>query len=405
MKVLNCVAQNYAWGKLGCDSAVAALKSSANPLFIVDSSEPYAELWMGTHPSGPSVIAPQQGHEGDSYLLSSWLKNNPAASGTSNGELPFLFKVLSIRKALSIQAHPDMQVAQQLHAQYPEVYKDSNHKPEMAVALTKFEALCQFRTVEEIIDHLQSFPEFSALIDKKVEAELKANQTKESLRKLFESFIYAKESNLKQQLETLRSRLKTKQLSNSLSDIEDLVLRLDGQFRDDIGVFFPLLLNYIKLQPGDALFIRGNEPHAYISGDVFECMSCSDNTVRAGLTPKYKDTATLIKMLTYESGSPEISHQKVIQNDPQHVIYTPPVPEFEVEAITLSSDQEYDLPPRKTGSIFIVLSGTALAQGETNVTLQKGTICFVSASEKIHLKAGEQGILLYRASANETIKF
>lgn len=62
--------------------------------------------------------------------------------GTVSGDdLPFLFKVLSVRKALSIQAHPDAALARELHAAKPALYKDANHKPEMTIALTRFEAL------------------------------------------------------------------------------------------------------------------------------------------------------------------------------------------------------------------------------------------------------------------------
>ena len=55
------------------------------------------------------------------------------------GDLPFLLKVLSIHTALSIQVHPDKAQAAALHAARPDLYKDPNHKPELAVALTRFE--------------------------------------------------------------------------------------------------------------------------------------------------------------------------------------------------------------------------------------------------------------------------
>lgn len=46
--------------------------------------------------------------------------------------------------------------------------------------------------------------------------------------------------------------------------------------------------------------ISPDEPHAYISGDLIESMVSSDNVVRGGLTPKFKDTKTLQDMLIYE---------------------------------------------------------------------------------------------------------
>lgn len=52
--------------------------------------------------------------------------------------------MLSVEKALSLQAHPDKELARALHKSLPDVYKDENHKPEMALALTEFEALCGF---------------------------------------------------------------------------------------------------------------------------------------------------------------------------------------------------------------------------------------------------------------------
>ena len=58
------------------------------------------------------------------------------------------------------------------------------------------------------------------------------------------------------------------------------------------------------MQPGEALFLGANEPHAYLYGDCVECMAASDNVVRAGLTPKFKDVETLTSMLTYTDGPP-----------------------------------------------------------------------------------------------------
>merc|ERR1719230_814277 len=70
--------------------------------------------------------------------------------------LPFLFKILSVRTALSIQAHPDKKLAAKLHATRPDVYKDDNHKPEMAVAITKFEGLCSFQPAYSILSNCRA---------------------------------------------------------------------------------------------------------------------------------------------------------------------------------------------------------------------------------------------------------
>ena len=83
---------------------------------------------MGTHETCPSYLSDQS-----SKLLSQHLNQNPHLVGedvrrafedsTKDGGLPFLFKVLAIEKALSVQAHPDKRLAQQLNKSHPDIYK------------------------------------------------------------------------------------------------------------------------------------------------------------------------------------------------------------------------------------------------------------------------------------------
>lgn len=128
--------------------------------------------------------------------------------------------------------------------------------------------------------------------------QLIANQDEPALRAFFKSFIYTDIESVAVQLKHLRARLQTRS-RDTLTTVEALVLRLNDEYSDDIGCFCPFILNYITLQPGEAVFLGANEPHAYLSGDCIECMACSDNVVRAGLTPKYIDKVTLHQMLTY----------------------------------------------------------------------------------------------------------
>ena len=131
--------------------------------------EPYAELWMGTHPSGPSVV------RASGEPLLDHVRRHPGELGERvaerfGGDLPFLFKVLSVRTALSIQAHPDKVLAESLHAERPGVYKDANHKPEMALALTDFEALSGFVESEALARALEETPELRACVGDGAEA-------------------------------------------------------------------------------------------------------------------------------------------------------------------------------------------------------------------------------------------
>lgn len=129
--------QSYDWGKLGSSSLAAqfAERCLANEQFQAVDTKPYAELWMGTHPNVPSrVITRSNQDDASSSLLSSHVRAHPDfylgskitsryPSSASDGSLPFLFKILSIRKALSIQAHPDKQLAERLHKERGDVYK------------------------------------------------------------------------------------------------------------------------------------------------------------------------------------------------------------------------------------------------------------------------------------------
>jgi mannose-6-phosphate isomerase len=73
---------------------------------------------------------------------------------------------------------------------------------------------------------------------------------------------------------------------------DSLILRLNTQFPNDTGLIATLLLNHLTLKKGQAFSMDPSEPHAYIHGDCIEAMALSDNVVRLGLTPKFKDTKT-----------------------------------------------------------------------------------------------------------------
>ncbi|KAH7658477.1 Mannose-6-phosphate isomerase type I protein [Dioscorea alata] len=332
---LRCSVQNYDWGRTGEESTVAVLFSRNNP---IDPEKPYAEFWIGTHPSGPSSLLSLGSSDSQPVLLKSWILENPSSvlgdkvSEKWHGDLPFLFKVLSVAKALSIQAHPDKELAKALHEMNPSVYKDSNHKPEMAIALTEFKALCGFVGIEssclrkekavfffpygfrflhcfikELKDILTSVPEIRDMIgDEHIDKYMSiketdpSDETKVVLRSIYTKLMSTSEEVVSESVSKLKHRLNTESKVRMLTEKEELALRLEQQYPNDIGVISSFFFNYVKLIPGEALHIGANEPHAYISGECVECMATSDNVVRAGLTPKYKDVQTLCSMLTYK---------------------------------------------------------------------------------------------------------
>ncbi|XP_072290927.1 mannose-6-phosphate isomerase isoform X1 [Eucyclogobius newberryi] len=398
---LACRAQLYSWGKLGLNSEVAQLLLHSATQSNIDPDTPYAELWMGAHPKADSGILldriPDQ-------TLGSWIQKNPQSLGSKvrerfNGKLPFLFKVLSVRTALSIQAHPDLDLAVRLHAQFPEHYPDDNHKPEMAIALTPFTGLCGFRPVSEILDFLSEVPELLALVGPDSVQALKSglsdlDQTGSALKFCFSSMMRSRPDLVQTQLQALVHRA-----SEGKVPLDSLLLKLHSQFPGDIGCFCIYFLNLVELQPGDAMFLRANEIHAYLYGDCIECMACSDNTVRAGLTPKFLDVETLCEMLDY-SPSPAQSKLFPCRRDDQddHVtLYDPPIDDFSVIRIQVPLEVKcYTVSALDSGSILLVVSGSAHCPEHDDITLRRGSVFFLSANHSLRLEV-TSSIELYRA--------
>src|SRR4030042_767751 len=97
--------QEYAWGSR---TFIQKLLRESIP-----KGKPLAELWMGTHPHGPSQVL----WEGKWILLSRLIQESPESilgEGIARrfcNQLPFLFKVLAAANPLSIQCHPDLKQA------------------------------------------------------------------------------------------------------------------------------------------------------------------------------------------------------------------------------------------------------------------------------------------------------
>jgi len=388
------------------DSAVARFLKNQMPGYEVDSDSPIAELWMGTHPSGPTIVVSSD-PEIDNKTLLNLLNLFPEYVGNVNilsrygTNLPFLFKVLSVGKALSIQAHPNKALAEELYRNDPFHYPDSNHKPEMAIALTDFEALCGFRPHSEIEAFLDNVPEFRAIVGVEVTANYKNSQDKkQGLKQFFTALMTAPENVVTQNSEALVERWSREEtIDPDKEALRKLFLRLYSQFPNDIGCFSIFFLNYLMLKPGEALFLGQDEPHAYILGDCIECMACSDNVVRAGLTPKYKDVKTLCNMLTYisKSAKDQIFAPQIVDEFTKS--YVVPVPEFVVDAIEVKGEHvrlsfEYKLTQKESGSILIVINGDANCQG---TKLYAGYVGFIPAMTSLLINNLKSPLLIYRA--------
>ncbi|KAM3728524.1 putative mannose-6-phosphate isomerase [Dirofilaria immitis] len=371
MEKLTCAVQMYDWGHQGSQSEVALLMQAADKQFVIDETKPYAELWMGVHPNGPSKLV------SNGKLLSEKIAESKSSLGDhEGGSLQFLFKVLSVNKALSVQSHPDKEKAKILHSSDPAHYPDNNHKPEMAIALSDFQLLSGFRPFHEIYDNIKTFPELWNLITSKTIIEnLKTGndfEKREALKKIFFEYMHSSTESVSKAVQQLAVRLKNK---NDRSALEALLLRLNNEYPDDVGVFAPLLINYFTLKKGDAVFMGPNSPHAYLLGSCVECMACSDNTIRAGLTSKFKDIDTLCSDLTFEMVEPPYFFPKTI--GPGIREYAPPVQEFAVHELRSEANELQDIA---ASSIIIVIKGSAeIHIRAEKVKVGRGEIYFLPA--------------------------
>ncbi|XP_050719999.1 mannose-6-phosphate isomerase-like [Eriocheir sinensis] len=400
---LECAVQKYAWGVPGMKSSVAQLAKAATPEFEVSEEETFAELWMGTHPNGPSVI------KGTGEVLGHYIRRHPGVLGTPviqtfGEQLPFLFKVLSVNQALSIQAHPNKSHAEELHQQRPEVYKDPNHKPEMTIALTPFQALCGFRPAHEIVKHLRELPELQQVVGEDNANTFIEEPTEGNLKECFSAMMNAPKEKIESALNDLITRFSEMDAAKGSELLQDLFMTLHDKYPGDVGCFSIYLLNYLTLQPGQAMFLGPNVIHAYLFGDCIECMACSDNVVRAGLTPKYQDVETLVSMLEYNMVPAESRNFEGFKMDNYTILYNPPVLDFAVDMIEVPSGvEQYTLRPVESASIVLVVEGNTSkvevnppAPGEVPqvTSLQRGSVIFLAADQSLTLKPNSGSRLL-----------
>ena len=242
------VVQHYAWG----DTAFIPRLLGVEP-----DGRPWAELWLGTHPNGPSLLA----------------DGRPLADVT--GQLPYLMKVLAAAAPLSLQTHPNAQQARAGHRRG--LYPDGNPKPELLCALTPFAALCGIRPVTAT---LELFDELG--IDELARV-LTAHGPGHVLDGLYRG--------------ALDPRPAIDACADSGRPEAQWVRELSTRYPRDPSVAVTLMLNLVELSPGQALRLDAGNLHAYLRGAGIELMGASDNVVRGGLTVKPVDVDDLLRIV------------------------------------------------------------------------------------------------------------
>jgi mannose-6-phosphate isomerase len=239
--------QHYAWGD---PTFIPTL------LGVEPDGQPWAELWLGTHPNGPT-------HLRDGRPLSEL-----------TGELPYLLKVLAAAQPLSLQTHPNAEQARQGHARGH--YVDPNPKPELLCALTAFEAFCGVRPVDDTLVLLHEL-DLHALARM-----LTADGVGAVVEGLYRGTIDAHPA-IAACVESDRAEARW-------------VRQLHSMYPDDPSVAVTLLLNLVTLAPGQTIRLDAGNLHAYLHGAGVELMGASDNVVRGGLTVKNVDADELLRV-------------------------------------------------------------------------------------------------------------
>ncbi|HCS4234548.1 TPA: mannose-6-phosphate isomerase [Enterobacter roggenkampii] len=371
-KLINSV-QNYAWGS---KTALTDLYGIANP-----NNLPMAELWMGAHPKSSSKI---EDASGQALSLRDVIDADKAALlgdkvAQRFGELPFLFKVLCADQPLSIQVHPNKQAseigfAKENAAGIPldaaeRNYKDPNHKPELVFALTPFLAMNAFREFSEIISLLQPVAGANNAI-----AHFLENPNADALSQLFASLLNMQGEEKSHALAVLKAALDSQQ-----GEPWETIRLISEFYPDDSGLFSPLLLNVVKLNPGEAMFLFAETPHAYLQGVALEVMANSDNVLRAGLTPKYIDIPELVANVKFVAKPAAELLTQPVKNGAE-LDFPIPVEDFAFSLHDLSQT-ETTIAQESAAILFCVEGEATLHKGEQHLVLKPGESAFVAANE------------------------
>lgn len=370
-------AQHYAWGGYEFIPRWLGIENREH--------KPFAEYWMGAHPSAPSLIVTPNGD----LSLDKLVRDFPEATISKKvqqqfGELPYLFKILDVREMLSIQVHPTKEEAikgfeAEEAAGIPigsatRNYKDKNHKPEVMVALSEFWLLHGFLQADELKKVLQTVPEFKDFV------EVFGN---DDYKKLYQQVMEMPQQGVNELLASLVQRELQRKKNNELTKEEPgwWVAKLYEEFsvdKIDRGVFSIYFFNIVKVNPGEAVFQGAGIPHAYLEGQNVELMANSDNVLRGGLTPKHVDVPELMKHTIFKGVTPYV--MKGEANKTGEKIYPCPVKDFGISKIELHQNETYSSTASSL-EIICVLGGEMQISGTNNLHLKKGEAAAILCGE------------------------
>ncbi|MGW0857309.1 mannose-6-phosphate isomerase, class I [Streptomyces sp. NPDC002690] len=372
MDRLSNTVRPYAWG-----STTAIPELLGTP----PTGEPQAEMWMGAHPGAPSLLT----RDGTELPLDQVIAADPARElGSATVEkfgprLPFLLKLLAAGAPLSLQVHPDLtqarlgfadEEARGIPLDAPHrTYRDANHKPELICALTPFEGLCGFRRPEEAAALLEALGVDSL---KPYADLLRAHPEEDALREVLTAILTADPAEMAATV--TEAAAAAERLGGPHAPYAEIARHYPG----DAGVIAAMLLNHVRLQPGEALYLGAGVPHAYLDGLGVEIMANSDNVLRCGLTPKHIDVPELLRVVRFEATEPGVLRPEAAPSGEEP--YETPVDEFRLSRFDLSPGAA---PADLTAATPQILLCTAGALRAGDLELVPGGSVFVPAGETV----------------------
>ena len=364
--------QNYPWGS---HSFLAGLRGESVP-----SKEPEAELWIGVHPQAPSEVS----LEGSWKSLEAVIHESPEAilgartSAHFEGRLPFLLKVLACEEPLSIQLHPNVQQARAGLARG--TYTDARHKPELAVALTSFTLLRDFRPASEIVEL------FRRGCGGALSSEIQALQDQPGAAGILRFLGRLLRLDPAKAKAALAEAAAVSQQTSFEAPFE-WVQRLLTHYPDDVGCLAPLYMNLLRLEPGEATFQPPGILHGYLEGAAVEVMADSDNVTRAALTSKKTDVEELLHLVRSESGESEAV--KAVEKESGWRTYSPPVEEFRLTTLALEGERSFESP--ESVQIWLCTEGSVSLSGAESepVILAASESAVVSAAVESFSAVGQ----------------
>jgi mannose-6-phosphate isomerase len=397
--LLQPVIRPYAWGSR---TSIAGLQGRPVP-----SAGPEAELWMGAHPSAPSVVVRDGRAGGLDEVIAAAPERELGADCAARfgGRLPFLLKVLAAEKALSIQVHPSRAQAEAGFREEDERglaqgdparnYVDDWPKPELLCALTAFEVLAGLRSAADALALLRALG-VTRLTMAGVELALAggasgaasgaAGAASDPVGCALATVLRWPADDraaLIDDVVAACSRLASDD-SSRYSAACAAITRVAADHPGDIGIVAALLLRHAVLQPGQAVFMPAGGLHAYLRGTGIELLANSDNVVRAGLTGKHVDVPELLKLLDPAVAVPVVEpavHGNVAD-------YGVRAPEFHLFRVDLG--EEITPLPGEGPRIMLCVSGGAAVRNAAGdaVKLGRGESCFASAADGALSAAG-----------------